>query len=513
MNALLVYPPCPETFWSFRHSLPFARLKAASPPLGLLTVAAMLPPDWAKKVVDMNVAPLDDQDLLWADLVFISAMVLQKDATQEVLQRCRRLNRRVVGGGPLFTRLHQELKGVDHVIAGEAEEVLPRFLADLEAGSPQPLYQAQGYPDLGLTPIPSWELIDLSNYRTLLVQFSRGCPFDCDFCDVVALFGRRPRFKAPGQVLAELERLYQLGWRGTVMMVDDNFIGQRARARELLGLMAGWQEQRRRPFNFLTQASVNLADDPQMLALMAQANFTAVFLGLETPSASSLQECHKHQNQGRDLLADVRTIQGYGLEVMGGFIVGFDADPPSIFKDQVRFIKEAAIPTAMVGLLSLAPGTRLWERMRNQDRLLGLTSGNNAMDAGALNFVPKMGAAKLLEGYRYVLDRLYEPRAYYRRVLKFLRRRGTALKRRQRPHHALRLGELAAALRILWRLGFRERGRLSFWALLVRAGLRGPARLAEAMGLAATGYHLCMVTKSFLDDGRAASRPENGALR
>ncbi|MFH1034405.1 MAG: B12-binding domain-containing radical SAM protein [Pseudomonadota bacterium] len=498
MKALLVYPGYPDTFWSFRYALRFVRPKAAFPPLGLLTVAAMLPGQWDKKVVDLNVEPLRDEHLRWADLVFISAMVVQRASTQEVLERCQALGRPVVGGGPLFTHLRRELKGVEHVIAGEAEANLPAFLADLAAGRPKALYQGQGFPDLATTPIPSWELIDLANYRSMSVQFSRGCPFDCDFCDVVALFGRKPRLKTPEQVLAELQGLYRLGWRGTVMMVDDNFIGHQARTKALLARVKQWQDQRQRPFAFLTQASVNLADDPEMLTLMAGANFTEVFLGLETPAAASLQECHKRQNQGRDLLEAVRTIQGYGLEVMGGFIVGFDADPPTIFRDQVRFIKEAAIPTAMVGLLSLMPGTRLWERMAGQDRLLGLPTGDNAMDERALNFLPKMGVASLLEGYRYILDRLYEPRAYYRRVLTFLRRRGTALQRRVRPRRRFSRADLAAGARILWRLGFLDRSRLSFWGFLARVGLRRPAGIAEAMGFAATGYHLRMVTRRFL---------------
>jgi radical SAM superfamily enzyme YgiQ (UPF0313 family) len=380
MKALLIHPAYPDTFWSFRYALRFVRSKAAFPPLGLLTVAAMLPRGWERKVVDLNVEPLQDDHLRWADLVMISAMVVQRDSAEEVARRARALGRVVVGGGPLFTHLGGEIAGVDHVIAGEAEETLPRFLADLDAGRAEPVYEASSHPDLGLTPAPSWELIDLNNYRSMSVQFSRGCPFDCDFCDVVALFGRRPRLKRPEQVIAELEHLRRLGWRGAVMMVDDNFIGHKARTKELLKLMAQWQRGHRVPYNFITQASVDLADDPAMLTLMAEANFTEVFLGLETPSNSSLQECNKRQNQGRDLVAAVRTIQGYGLEVMGGFIVGFDADPPSIFRDQVSFIKQAAIPTAMVGLLSLMPGTRLYERMRGQNRLLGLPSGDNAMD-------------------------------------------------------------------------------------------------------------------------------------
>lgn len=504
MRALLLYPRYPDTFWSFKHALRFVRRKAAFPPLGLLTVAAMLPESWQKKLVDLNVEDLSADDLAWAEVVLISAMVVQRDSTQEVLERCREMGKKVVAGGPLFTHLPDELPGVDHVIAGEAEDLLPELLADLAEGKARFLYQASSHPSLKSTPLPQWDLINLKHYRTMSVQFTRGCPFDCDFCDVVALFGRRPRFKTPDQVLEELENLYAHKWRGAVMMVDDNFIGHKRRAKELLARMAVWQKEHGQPFSFFTQASVNLADDPELLRLMAQANFTEVFLGLETPSESSLKECHKYQNQGRDLLAAVSTIQSYGLEVMAGFIVGFDADPPSIFKDQVRFISQAAIPTAMVGMLSLMPGTKLYERMRGQDRLLGLPSGDNAMDVNALNFIPKMGAAALVEGYKEVLRRLYEPKAYYRRSLAYLKRSGRALKRRAVPRARVSWPDMLAGVRVFWRLGVAERGRLAYWTFLARVGLSRPAKIPMALSLAATGYHLRMVTLRFV---RGASQP------
>ena len=511
MNALLVYPAYPDTFWSFKYALRFVRRKAAFPPLGLLTVASLLPGDWPKKVVDLNVRPLDQQTLEWADMVFISAMVVQKDSAGEVIERCRAAGKPVVGGGPLFTHLPEELPGLDHVVAGEAEAVLPEFLADLEAGRARFLYQAREHPELTITPAPSWELIDLKDYRSMSLQYSRGCPFDCDFCDVVALFGRRPRFKDPAQVLAEMDSLHQLGWRGTVMMVDDNFIGHKGKARGLLTLMAQWQRKRRFPFSFLTQASVNLADDPELLTMMYRAKFDEVFIGLETPSNSSLKECNKLQNQGRDLVEAVRIIQSHGIQVMGGFIVGFDADPPSIFRDQVRFISQAGIPTAMVGLLSLLPGTRLYERMRDQNRLLGLPSGDNAMDADALNFIPKMGVATLLEGYQYILSRLYEPKAYYRRVLVYVRRSGRALTRRgAKPKNRVNWQDVKAGVRVVWRLGFMEKGRLAYWSFLARVGFTRPAKLPLAIGLAATGYHLRKVTARFL---RSAAQPAAQAVR
>ncbi|MCB2186650.1 MAG: B12-binding domain-containing radical SAM protein [Deltaproteobacteria bacterium] len=517
MKALLVYPSYPDTFWSFKHALRFVRTKAAFPPLGLLTVASLMPADWDKKVVDLNVEPLTDQHLAWADMVFISAMVVQSVSTREVLDRCHAAGKPVVGGGPYFTRLHDEISGVDHVIAGEAEDVMAEFLADLAAGQAKPLYQAASHPELSRTPEPSWELINLGDYRTMPVQFSRGCPFDCDFCDVVALFGRRPRLKSPAQVVGELEHLYRLGWRGPVMMVDDNFIGHKSRTKELLRHMVAWQKERRGPYSFLTQASVNLADDPEMLSLMAQAKFSQVFLGLETPSLSSLQECNKHQNQGRDLVEAVKTIQSYGLEVMGGFIVGFDADPPSIFRDQVSFIRQAAIPTAMVGMLSLMPGTRLYDRMNGQNRILGLPSGDNAMDGGALNFLPKMGVDQLIEGYKYVLNCLYEPKAYYQRALSYLRRSGRALHVKKLPHTRVKWADLVAGARIIWRLGFLERGRLAFWTFLARVGFTRPAKIPVAMAFAATGFHLRKVTLRFIKSvspaigGDAATPPGEGS--
>ncbi|KMY65727.1 methyltransferase [Desulfocarbo indianensis] len=504
MRVLLIYPRYPDTFWSFKHALRFVRRKAAFPPLGLLTVAAMLPAHWEKRVRDLNVAPLSQEDLSWCDLVFISAMVVQRDSTREVLKTCQSLGKKVVAGGPYFTHLPDDLEGVDHVIAGEAEDILPEFLADFAAGRARPLYRAEGHPNLQKTPPPLWELIDFKDYRTMSVQFTRGCPFDCDFCDVVALFGRRPRFKTGSQVINELEQLYKLGWRAAVMMVDDNFIGNKRQAKELLAQMAAWQKKRRYPFSFFTQASVNLADDPELLHLMVKANFTEVFLGLETPSDSSLKECNKHQNQGRDMVEAVRVIQSFGIEVMAGFIVGFDADPPSIFKDQVSFISQAAIPTAMVGLLSLMPGTKLYERMRGQNRVLGLPSGDNAMDAKALNFIPKMGAPALLEGYKEVLRRLYEPRAYYRRSLAFLKRSGRALKRRAAPRARVSWKDMAAGVRIFWRLGFREQGRWAYWTYLLRVFLSRPGKMSMAISLAATGYHLRMVTLRFV---RSATNP------
>jgi radical SAM superfamily enzyme YgiQ (UPF0313 family) len=495
MNALLVYPRFPDTFWGFRRALDLVGLKAGEPPLGLLTVAAMLPPAWAKRLVDENVESLTDDDLAWADVVLVSGMIIQRDSAQTVIDRARAAGRLVVGGGPLFN--HHLQDRVDHCLIGEAEKILPRFLEDFNEGRAQARYQAQDHPELDLTPAPMWELVDFKKYLAMPVQFSRGCPFDCEFCDIVSLLGRRPRYKGPAQAAAELDSLYGRGWRGRVDIVDDNFIGNRKRATAVLTALIDWQQAHGYPFSFSTEASIDLADDPDLLSLFAEANFHTVFVGIETPSADSLVECQKRQNQKRDLVSAVKTIQGYGLDVKGGFIVGFDADPPTIFDDQARFIEQAGIPTAMVGLLSAGPGTRLYQRLDRENRLLGQPTGNNALDEGALNFLPKMGREKLLAGYRALLDRLYDPGSYYRRVRSFLKQCGMIRGPRKRFFRRLTRRDLMGAIRLFWRLGVRERGRRAFWSFVTRVGLTRPTKMGLALSLAATGYHLRSIVNRF----------------
>lgn len=502
MKALLVNPSQPETFMSYKYALGFVRKKAALPPLGLLTVAALLPERWSKKVVDMNVEPLTSAHLEWADLVLVSAMIVQKDSALKVLARAGEQGVTTIAGGPLFTHLNREIEGVDHFVIGEAEESLPILLQDLDKGTAKQVYRAEDRPDLALSPIPAWELAKLELYHSLSLQYSRGCPFDCEFCDIVGMFGRRPRFKSPSQVLDELDRLFSLGWRGEVMFVDDNFIGGKARAQALLKRLADWQKEHGYPFTFNTQASVNLSRHPGLMALMAEANLTSVFLGIETPALESLRECGKNQNRKVDLVAAVKTIQSWGISVSGGFIIGFDSDPESIFEDQISFIERAGIPTAMVGLLSVGPGTRLFNRLRDQGRLLGLPSGCNTTDTGALNFIPKMDRERLIAGYKSVLTRLYEPKAYYRRVLAFLKRSNPTRLKGRLPDLSLIRRNLAAAIRIFWRLGVIESGRRAFWGFLVKVGLTRPRMLTEAMGAAANGYHFKKMTAAFVSEER-----------
>lgn len=481
-RILLVWPKVPETFWSFRHVLRLVSKKAAFPPLGLLTVAAMLPRDWPVRLVDLNVRPLREEDLRWADYVLLSAMLVQKDSVQEVVARCRALGKPMVAGGPLFTTGWEAFPDISHFVLGEAEEVMAQVVADLASGRLQRVYRAVGWPDLTKSPLPRWELVNFRDYMAMAVQFSRGCPYDCEFCDIIVMNGRQPRTKSPGQVVAELEALRQLGWKDTVFIVDDNFIGNKHRTKELLRAVIEWRAACRPGMTFMTEASVNLADEPELYTLMVRAGFTKVFVGLETPSVEALQECHKLHNASRDLVAAVRTLQQAGLEVMGGFIVGFDSDTADIFKRQFEFIQRSGVVTAMVGLLTALPQTRLYQRLLKEGRLEAESTGNNT--AAALNFRPKLNRDYLLAGYRELVRRLYEPRVYYQRIKVFLKN--------YRPTgQPVRLSwpEFKAFVKSFWVLGLWHRGRLAYWRFFWSTLLASPRKFRHGIELAILGYH------------------------
>ena len=348
MKALLIYPAIPDTFWSFKHILKFVRKKAAHPPLGILTVAAMLPRDWDIRIVDMNVESLTDETIGWADLVFVSAMLVQKESAREAIDRCHGLGRKIVGGGPIFITARADFDDVDYLVLNEAELTLPRFLEDLAKGEPKHVYETDEKPDITTTPLPRWDLINTRHYASLCIQYSRGCPFNCEFCDIVNLNGRVPRVKSNEQMVREFESLYEIGWRGRLFIVDDNFIGNKLKVKSMLRAITDWQKAHKFPFDLYTEASVNLADDDELMHLMVEAGFDCVFLGLETPEEDSLKECGKHQNSGKDLVEAVKTIQRNGMEVMGGFIIGFDSDPPNIFDSWlVAMIRAAALVKPM----------------------------------------------------------------------------------------------------------------------------------------------------------------------
>jgi len=493
MKILLVYPQYPDTFWSFRYALKFVSKKASFPPLGLLTVAAMLPDDWEKKLVDMNVRQLTDEDIGWADFVFISAMVVQRDSVKEVISQCQRLGAKTVAGGPLFTTGYREFREVNHLVLGEAEITLPLFLKDLEKGNPRRIYRSKARPDICETPVPLWSLINQKQYSSMSLQYSRGCPFNCEFCDIIILNGHRPRTKGGEQVTAELEALYRHGWRSGVFVVDDNFIGNKKKLKEeVLPAVIEWQKGKKYPFTLFTEASVNLADDEKLMQMMSAAGFDRVFVGIETPNEESLAECNKVQNRNRDLVASVKKIQNYGLEVQGGFIVGFDSDPLSIFRSQINFIQSSGIVTAMVGLLNAPPGTRLHKRLKKENRLLKEFTGDN--NDLSLNFIPKMNSATLINGYKHILDTIYSPKQYYERVKAFLKEYRPNIKKRPR----VRFCELMAFLKSIWFLGFKEKGRKYYWRLFLLTLMKYPRELPISITMSVYGYHFRKVVEKYI---------------
>lgn len=486
MNAILIYPEFPDTFWSFKHALRFVRKRASYPPLGLLTVAAMLPVDWTLRLVDLNVRALTAEDLADADIAFISAMTVQRESTVGVIAQCHAAGVTIVAGGPLFAAEPGNFDRVAHLVLNEAEVTLPEFLADFERGCARHVYTTTEFADIETTPVPRWDLIDMNHYASMCLQFSRGCPFNCDFCNVTALFGHRPRTKRADQIIAELDSLHAAGWRRGVFFVDDNLIGNRKRLRnELLPALIAWRRGRK-GFPFSTEASINLADDPALMEMMVEAGFNAVFIGIETPEADSLAECSKKQNLNRDLLADVRRINRCGLQVQGGFIVGFDSDTPQTFQRLIDFIQSSGIVTAMVGLLQAPPGTRLHTRMAEAGRLRGVMSGDNV--DGTTNIVPVMDGEVLRSGYRRMVRHLYSPQAFYQRARTFLRDYeppAIAI-----PWTLPYLRERTMALvKSTYRLGVVDRGRRQYWTFFFWALRRKPAVFSMAITFAIYGYH------------------------
>lgn len=484
MNILLVYPRYPETFWSLRHALKFVSKKATDPPLGLLTIASMIPDSWNKKLVDINIEPLRDRDIEWADYVFIGAMSVQRESAEEIINRCLKIGVKIVAGGPLFTAFPEDFPQVNHLVLNEAELTLPPFLKDLANGTAGHIYSNNEYPDITITPVPLYELIKMKKYASMNIQYTRGCPYNCDFCDVTNLFGRQVRTKSKMQILAELEYLYSLGWRGPISFVDDNFIGNKAKLKnDILPAIISWMERRKYPFVFSTEVTITLADDEELMKLMNKAGFKSVFVGIETPNESSLSECGKIQNRNRDLMDSVKKIQRHGFQVIGGFIVGFDSDTTTIFKKQIEFIQTSGIVTAMVGILNAPRNTGLYKRLANEKRLLNETTGNNT--DFTTNFVPQMGRDNLITGYKEVLKGIYSFKPYYIRVKSFLK----DFHPRESKLPRVNLIEMIALLKSIWIIGIKERGRTYYWRLFFWSIFRHPRLFPMAITFAITGHH------------------------
>jgi radical SAM superfamily enzyme YgiQ (UPF0313 family) len=491
MRVLLINPEFPETYWSFRHALPFEGKRCAFPPLGLLTVSALLPPDWEQRLIDLNVESLKNSDIEWADMVFATAMLVQKDSLREIVKLCKSLGKRIVLGGPYVTSTIEGLPDADHIFLGEAETTLPQFIQDLAAGVPKRTYKAAERPPLAVTPIANFQLANLKRYSAMCVQYSRGCPFSCEFCDIIEIYGRVPRTKSIQQMLAEFDALRDLGWRGTVFIVDDNFIGNKKNVRLLLPAIAEWQKRNGYPFSLLTESSVNLADDEPLLKEMREAGFRRVFLGIETPVEESLKEAQKSQNRG-NLLDSVKRIQSYGMEVMAGFIVGFDNDPDDVFERQIDFIRESAIPLAMVGLLNALPETQLWKRLEREGRLWGEASGNNTRSY--LNFETRMDPVVLIKGYQSIMKTIYAPREYYQRALDSMRRTTQEF---VEPQHYNIVSALTSFARVMLKLGIVDGERKEFWRFFTQALVKHHDKIAHSLRLAAIGYHFRKLNEAY----------------
>ncbi|MBD3883082.1 B12-binding domain-containing radical SAM protein [Phormidium tenue FACHB-886] len=487
MRVLLLYPRFPKSFWSFEKVLELVKLKALMPPLGLATVAAILPQDWEFKLVDRNIEAVTDADWEWADLIILSAMIVQKTDFLAQIQEAKRRGKRVAVGGPYATALPHEAEaaGADYLILDEGEITLPLFIKAIAQGESGGIFRADGKkPDVTTTPIPRFDLLDFSAYDNMSVQFSRGCPFQCEFCDIIVLYGRKPRTKTPEQFLAELDRLYELGWRRTVFLVDDNFIGNKRNVKLLLKALKPWMAAHDYPFHFNTEASVDLANDPELMELMVDCNFNAVFLGIETPDEASLTLTQKFQNT-RDSLSDsVDAITRAGLRVMAGFIIGFDGEKPGAGDRIVQFVEKTAIPTALFSMLQALPDTALWHRLEREGRMRG---DGNINQTTLMNFLPTRPIEDITREYIDAFWQLYDPAAYLDRTYRHFRKLGA-------PRHQLSVQKpdwtsVQALLIVCWRQGIRRKTRWRFWLNLISIWRHNPRVWDHYLSVCAASEH------------------------
>ena len=494
-RVLLVWPKFPPSFWSWQATVEAVGRKATMPPLGLITVAAMCPKHWELRLIDEADKPVTDKDLAWCDLLMISSMEIQREAVATLLHRARDAGKRTCIGGPYAASHTPELSQIcDHVVSGEVEEHFGDLARALEAGTAEPVYVYTDKPDVTKTPKPRYDLLNMNAYTAMAVQFSRGCPFQCEFCDIIVLYGRKPRTKPPEQLISELDAMRAAGWMGEVFLVDDNFIGNHMRAKELCLALKSWQEKHGYPISFYTEASVNLAQRQDLMDAMVDANFQYLFLGIETPSDEGLKETHKFQNLKQSLVDSVHTLLKSGLWVMGGFIVGFDSDDETIFRRQQQFIEEAAIPWAMVGMLQALRHTALHHRLQSEGRLYeNSTTGDNL---SVPNFRTTLPRSVLVKGYCDLLEKLYSPQAYFKRSLRSLE-----IWKTRKPQAPAKLGwdlKVKGLLGGLWHLGVKSHYKLAFWktlATIVTRYWREPVKVVHGFAILLAGRHMVTYTE------------------
>jgi len=504
MRVLLLYPLFPKSFWSFDKALELIGRKVSLPPLGMITVAAILPQTWEFRLVDRNARFETEADWDWADLVIISGMIVQKPDMLSLIREGKQRGKLVAVGGPYVTSVPEaaQAAGADFLVLDEGEITLPLLVEALERGETSGIFRAGGEkPDVTHTPIPRFDLLDLKAYNEMSVQFSRGCPFQCEFCDIIVLYGRKPRTKTPAQLLAELQTLYDLGWRRSIFVVDDNFIGNKRNVKRLLRELGPWMAEHEYPFRLSTEASVDLAQDPELLELMTKANFTAVFLGIETPDTESLSLTQKFQNTRNSLVESVQTINRAGLSVMAGFILGFDGEKAGAGKRIIDFVEATAIPKAMFGMLQALPTTALWHRLQKEGRLLEGNQETDGHQMALTNFVPTRPAAELAREYVSCFWELYEPSRYLSRVYRhFMTMKPTPHKV---PFRMLELVEIRAVLKIFWLQGVKRNTRFQFWRQFFAIMRHNPAVFVPYLSNCALIEHFIQYRKTVWDEVEA----------
>ena len=491
MRTLFLYPQFPKTFWSYEKILELVNRKVLLPPLGLATVAALLPQDWEMKLVDRNVRDVTEAEWDWAELVVISGMIVQKDDMQVQIREAKRRGLLVAVGGPYASSTPDapEIVEADFKVLDEGEITLPQFVSAIQRGERSGRFSAErDKPDVTATPIPRFDLLELDAYDSMSVQFSRGCPFNCEFCDIIVLYGRKPRTKTPEQLIGELQRLYDLGWRRSIFLVDDNFIGNKRNAKLLLPQIKSWQQERGYPFSFTTEASVDLADDEEMMRMMHDARFESVFLGIETPDESSLETARKVQNTRNPLDAAVDRITANGIRVMAGFIIGFDGEKDGAGHRIVDFVTRTGIPAAMMGMLQALPNTALWYRLEKEGRLIqDKDAAKGVNQTNLLNFKPTRPIRDIANEYVEAFCALYEPNAYMDRVYSYYLKMGAP--RWKAAAKLPSLIDLRALSIVVWRQGVKRSTRTRFWRYVISMARRNPALLEQFISVLAHNEH------------------------